>query len=83
MLPHITDLYFIAGALVDRSKIERPDDARLLASVSDLAQQMRFVMRLKREENALIAAAESWLDRTRADLAAAILADVLAKRVNP
>jgi hypothetical protein len=83
MLLHITDLYTVASALVDRSKTEGPDDDRLLASVRDLAQQMRFVMRLKREENAFVATAESWLDRSRADLAATILAEVLAKRVNP
>lgn len=83
MLLHITDLYTVASALVDRSKTERPDDDRLLASVRDLAQQMRFVMRLKREENAFVAAAASWLDRSRADLAATILAEVLAKRINP
>jgi hypothetical protein len=81
MLPHITDLYSDASALVDRSKTERPDDVRLLESVRDLAQQMRLVMRLKREENALVAAAEGWLDKTRADLAATILAEVLAKRI--
>jgi hypothetical protein len=83
MHPHITDLYTVASTLVDRSRTERPDDARLLEGVRDLAQQMRFVMRLKREENAFVSAAESWLDRTRADLAATILAEVLAKRVRP
>lgn len=82
MLPHMTDLYTVASALVERSKTERPDDARLLANVRDLAQQMRFVMRMKRQENALMAAAESWLDRTRADLAAPILAEVIANRLS-
>jgi hypothetical protein len=78
----MTDLYTVASALVERSKTERPDDARLLANDRDLAQQMRFVMRLKCQENALMAAAESWLDRTRADLGAAILAEVIANRLS-
>jgi hypothetical protein len=68
MLPALTDLYYVASALADRSKAERPDDVRLLASVRDLTIQMRLVLRLGREEHASVVAAESWLDKTRADL---------------
>jgi hypothetical protein len=81
MLPHITDLYAVANALLDRANTGRPDDVRLLGDARQLVQQMHFVMRLRRDEAARIVAAESWLDQTRVDRAISILAEVLGGRI--
>ena len=82
MLPGITDLYSVASTLKARFEAQPPDDARLLAGVRDLVLQMRLVMRLGREENAFLVAAENRLDEARADLAMTLLTEVLAKRIS-
>jgi hypothetical protein len=82
MLPSINDLFSVAISMKTRSEATPPDDVQPLADVRDLALQLRLVMRLGREENALVVAAETWLDEVRADLAVALLVELLAKRVS-